>query len=450
MMHDRVQGNLIFNPVFRNPALVQKPSVASGNIADLPTLSVNPDEIPAQGDGAVVGAERGGKVPTVYSYSLGIQRELGRGMTLDIAYVGTMSRHLVTSRDINAIPYGTAFTRAAQDPGHFTDYCAAPDPGNPCVDGLPAIEPDLPAVYADAGFNFSGAYAFGHQVYTNNALVPFKGYGQIPYLRFNGNANYNSLQASFQRRFTKGLTFGAVYTWSKAMTTANTDEDTEDPFNVALDYREADFDRTHVLAANWVYELPQFTKHFGGPKWLSYVTDNFQFSGIMQYLSGSPTRLGSWSGEPGALDGGNMWGPIPYYYTLDAGQNFIVPPLASRIRGTQLRTGSMQNWDMSIFKNIPFGERYSIQLRLEAFNVFNHPNFNNRFFPTTGNNGAALNFNGPFQWFFPWQAGTATDPLPQNFTMTRGSNFGEPSDTYNSSGGPGGFRVLQLAAKFYF
>lgn len=89
----------------------------------------------------------------------------------------------------------------------------------------------------------------------------------------------------------------------------------------------------------------------------------------------------------------------------------------------------MQNWDMSLFKNIPFGERYSLQLRLEAFNAFNHPNFNDR------HTGA--NVTGP------WAYANATDP----FTITKNSDFGTFSDTYS---GAGGFRVLQLGAKFYF
>jgi len=84
---------------------------------------------------------------------------------------------------------------------------------------------------------------------------------------------------------------------------------------------------------------------------------------------------------------------------------------------------------MSLFKNIPFGERYSIQLRLEAFNVFNHPNFNDK------NYGA--NVTGPWAYTSP------TDPL----TITKNDNWGTYSDTYS---GAGGFRVLQLGAKFYF
>ena len=67
-------------------------------------------------------------------------------------------------------------------------------------------------------------------------------------------SNYNSLQVSLQRqRFSRGFTFGAVYTYSKALTTANSDQDLY-LFNALLDYREAGWNRTHVFAANYVYD----------------------------------------------------------------------------------------------------------------------------------------------------------------------------------------------------
>jgi hypothetical protein len=440
MMHDRVQGNLIYNTVFNNPAVVKTANVAAGNIANLPTMQ---SDFGAGVLGNILGADRSGQVPTVYSFSFGLQQEIAKGTTFDLAYVGTLSRHLVTSRDINAIPYGTAFTAAAQDPGNFTDYCNA-HPGV-CVNGLPPVEPNLAPAYAAAGFKYSGAYAYGHQAYSNAPLVPFKGYDQISYLKFDGTSNYNSLQASLQRRFSKGLTFGAVYTWSKALTTANSDQDTQDPFQPRLfGYRTAGWDRAHVLAANYIYDLPNVTKHFGGPTWLSYLTDNFQLSGVTQFMSGTPADLGSWNGEPGALDGGNMWGAIPYFYTVDTNGNAVLGPVGSRIRATRdrYRNGGMQNWDMSLLKNIKLGsneERY-IQLRLEAFNVFNHPNFDSR------NYGIA--FDGPWEWTYPGQAGGGSGT--PNFSIARGAGWGSNTSTLNNGGGPGGFRVLQLGAKIYF
>lgn len=420
MMHDRTQGNLIFNTVFNNPALVQTANVGAGNIADLPNSQAS------FGNGVlsnILGAARNGKVPTVYSFSLGVQHEIASGTTLDLAYVGTLSRHLVTGRDINTIPYGFAFTKAAQDP----TACG--------WNGTVGADPYLLPEYAAAGYSYSGACALGRNSYTNAPLVPYKGYGQISYLQFDGTSNYNSLQASLQRRFSKGVTLGAVYTWSKSLTTADADQDLQDAFNPrGLDYRAAGWDRTHVFAANYVYELPNVTKHFNGPKWLSYITDNFQLSGVTQFMTGTPVGLGNnWSGEPGAQTGSNMWGAIPNYYTLDHNQNPIYPTIGAPIRGTRdlLRNGGMQTWDMSLFKNIPLGssEARYLQLRLEAFNAFNHANFNDKNY--------GFSENGPWQW----QPGTP-------FSISKNANWGTYADSYGT--GPGGFRVVQLGAKLYF
>lgn len=421
MMHDRVQGNLIFNTVFNNPAVVQTASVGSGNVADLPTLQ---SSFGTGVLGNILGADRRGQVPTVYSFSLGFQHELTRGTTLDVAYVGTMGRHLVTSRDINAEPYGTLFSRAAQDPN-----CSLWN-GGP----IPAVQPGLQPQYAAAGYNFNGWCALGTAAFTSAPLVPFKGYGQIPYLEFNGTSNYNSLQVSFQRRFTRSLTFGAVYTWSKALTTANTDQDTQDTFNALLDYRRAGWDRTHVFAANYVYDLPSVTKHFGGPKWLSYITDNFQLSGITQFETGTPFDLhNSFSFPPGSITGSDQYGAIPYYYNVDNSGNPLIPPIGPPGRGRRdfFWNGGMQNWDLSLFKNIPYSsnEQRYIQLRLEAYNAFNHPNF--------------LDKNYGANWGGPWAYANPTDPL----TVTKNANWGTYSDTYS---GVGGFRVVQLGAKIYF
>jgi hypothetical protein len=441
MSHDRAQGNLIFNTVFNNPAVVQTPQVAANNLAVLPSLSGTNNSV--QGDKNIIGADRDGHVPTIYSFSFGIQHEIAEGTTIDLAYVGSLARHLITSRDINAVPFGFAFTAAAQDPNNFAGGV------------VPAVEPALPQIYADAGFDFSGAYALGHPSFTNAALVPYKGYGQIAYLGWGGTSNYNSLQASIQRRFTRGLTAGAVYTWSKALTTSSSDQDYQNPVDALIDYRAADWDRTHVFAANFVYDIPGPTKHFDGPKWLAYITDNYQLSGVVNAMTGTPRTIDNgFSFNSGALDGSNMWGPYPYYYSIDNGGNLITPTVGFPTRATRdiIRSGSLKNLDLSIFKNIPIKERYSIQLRLEAFNVLNHPNFNDKNYP--------VDINGPWQWTYPGIAGAVQGPdsgcpgvagtCNPNITISKGSNWGAPTTTYNPSGGPGGFRVVQLGAKVYF
>jgi len=422
MMHDRTQGNLIFNTVFNNPAIVETSQVGAGNIATLASSASS------FGNGVlsnVVGASKDGHVPTVYSFSLGVQRELGKGTTLDVAYVGTLSRHLITSRDINSAPYGSAFSAANQDPN-----CPAFTGGV-----VPAVQPGLQPQYAAAGYNFNGFCTFGFANFTSAYIVPYKGYGQISYLQFDGTSNYNSLQVSLQRRFSRSLTFGAVYTYSKALATANSDQDTQDPFNALLDYRATDFDRAHVFAANYVYDLPSVARHFGNAsKWLSYITDHYQLSGVTQVMTGTPVDLNSaFSFPPGSITGSDQYGAIPFYYSLDRSGNLLLPTIGAPSRGTRdtLRSGGMQNWDMSIFKNIPLGKseaRY-IQLRLEAFNAFNHPNFNDKFYDVTVTG--------------PWAYASATAPL----TISKNADWGTNKDTYT---GNGGFRVVQLGAKVFF
>jgi hypothetical protein len=231
------------------------------------------------------------------------------------------------------------------------------------------------------------------------------------------------------------LTFGATYTWSKSLTTADSDQDLQDPFNALLDYRPASWDRTQVFAANYVYDLPSVTKHFGGPKWLAYITDNYQLSGVTQFMTGTPVDFNNSFGfPPGSITGSDQYGAIPFYPSLDASGNPVVPTIGAPGRGTRdvLRNGGMQDWDMSLFKNIPLGKsevRY-LQLRLEAFNAFNHPNFSDKNYGVSATG--------------PWAYASPTDPL----TISKNSNWGTNSDTYGT--GPGGFRVLQLGAKIYF
>ncbi len=416
--HDREQGNLVFNTVFGNPELSTTPSVFNSNIANIASAA-QANSGPLNG---IYGADRSGQVPVNYSYSLGVQREVVSGLTLDVAYVGGLGRHLVTARDINTIPYGTTFTRAAQDPSQF--------PGGV----VPAVEANLPPEYAAAGYSFSGQHA-----YTQNYLSPYKGYGQMEYYKFDGTSNYNSLQVSVQRRFGRGITFGGVYTWSKTLTTSSGDESFVDPFNPRrYSYGVAGYDRRNVGAINYVYDLPSPVQRFGGPHWLSYATDNFQLSGLANLETGYPVRNALYS-PANQLTGGSQYSKTPPAYVGEDGQgNLLLPTIGQPTLGApgSIRQGQLVTWDSSIFKNFIFGSadkgRY-IQLRGEFFNVLNHPNFSGRDY---GANVTLPSYNSG--------SGTYT-PL----SIAKDTNFGQPTSAYPATG-PGGPRVMQLAAKVYF
>lgn len=413
--HDREQGNLIFNTVFGNPALVQTPTIYNSNI----------DAISARGEAAagvlngIYGADRSGQVPVTYSYSLGVQRDIFAGTTLDVAYVGDFGRHLVTARDLNTIPYGTTFTRAAQNPANFAGGV------------VPLVEPNLPPEYAAAGYSFSGKYA-----YPQNYLDPYKGFGQMEYYKFDGTSNYNSLQVSVQRRYANKLTYGGFYTWSKALTTSTADESFVDPFNPRkYSYGVAGYDRTHVAAINYVYTLPAFASALHAPHWIGYATDGFQLSGLASIQSGNPVRNAEFA-PANQLTGGSQYSKTPPYFVgVDHLGNLLLPTIGQPNLGApgSLRNPGFVTWDQSIFKNFALpGEGRYIQLRGEFFNVLNHPNFSARDY---GANVTLPSYNGN---------GTYT-PL----SVSKDSNWGQPTGTISPLS-PGGPRVIQLAAKVYF
>ncbi|MDR3762900.1 MAG: carboxypeptidase regulatory-like domain-containing protein [Acidobacteriota bacterium] len=430
LMHDRIQGNLIYNTVFSNPAIVVTPTLGAGNVSSLPSMSTSSSESPVLGN--ITGAAQNGKIPTVYQYSLGIQRELFKGTTLDVAYVGNVARHLVTQKDLNAVPYDAAFMASNQDPS-----CSLWGGG-----GTPSVQPGLQSEYAAAGFKYNGWCALGRNNYVDTPLAPYHGYATaggtqgIRYYDFDGTSNYNSLQASLQRRFSKGLTFGLAYTWSKSLGTAAGDQDVQDPVNAKVDYRAMSWDRKHVFTANYVYDIPNLSKHIREPKWLAYVTDGFQFSGVTQFMTGNPLDTSnSWSFPSGAFTGGNNWASIPYYYSFDKSGNLREPAIGAPGRATRdmFRSPNMQNWDMSLFKNIKATERVNLQLRAEMFNAFNHPNFTNKYI-------TSVSVNGPWPW------NSANTPI----TYSKNSNWGQVDNTSQIANGPGSPRVVQLGAKVIF
>jgi hypothetical protein len=85
--------------------------------------------------------------------------------------------------NLNAIPYGTTFTRAAQDPTLYTGGV------------VPAVQPNLPLAYSQAGLSFTGQNAL-----PIDYLRPYPGYADISFRAFDATSNYNSLQVSVNRR----------------------------------------------------------------------------------------------------------------------------------------------------------------------------------------------------------------------------------------------------------
>lgn len=434
--YDRIRGDLTIDAI-TNPPNVLQPTLFFGRLNDIPNL---------RGSGvraipSVIGVDPGGELPTVYTYSLGVQRNVGWSTVVDVAYVGSQARHLARQRNLNAVPYLTTFRREAQDPTRFAGGV------------VPAVEPNLPAAYSAAGFSFSGANAL-----PVDFLRPFPGYGDILYRSFDANSNYNGLQVGVTRRFKDNFTFGVAYTFSKTLTTSSDDNEITHPTDSrAYDYRLAGFDRTHVLVVNYVYNLPKGSRRLGD-NWLAKgLLDNWQLSGISQFVSGTPfelslTGLGGLGarlvGAP-TVNAGNLSGQQPRLRLIgdprmSGGTNglqinpgaFAIPAIGDigPYPRNYLRNPGWNNHDLSVFKNFPFGgegARY-LQLRFEFFNILNHTQF------TSFNGGAVTATPGSTTAVFNVRGSAACAA-----TTTLGSCFGE----FNAARDP---RIVQLAAKLYF
>ncbi len=440
--YDRVDTDRIADAI-TNPPGISQVTLSLGQLDSLAAASRS-DVVPTQSN--VVGYTREQKVPTVYSYSLGVQRDLGAGIVLDVAYVGTQSRHNPRQTDINAVPYGAMFTRQGQDPTRYGGL-------------VPVVEPNLPQAYRDAGLAFSGANALNP-----DQLRPYPGYGSMRFRSFDSRASYNSLQVALQRRFSRSFTFGLSYTLSRAKTDSAGTNDATHPFDTdAYDYALANFDRTHYLVGNYVWHLPRGGRLLGGGALARALLDNWTLSGIAWMASGNPIELGvniagvnATQRLLGTDPGGNAGGLQPRLRVAGdpeggAGESridpaaFVVPGVNDRgpYDRYYLRNPGFTNFDVSLFKNFPIGSggKRSLQLRIEAFNVFNRAQFDQLNTATNVVNGAGQTGSAIFNDYTNLRV--TSNVRPQGDTRVLGTFFGEPNRTRDP-------RIVQLGIKLYF
>ena len=404
VFYDRFQGNEAF-AMLTNPPTTFAPTLLNGFIKDIDPKNV----LLAPFNLEAFSFE--GKVATVYSYSLGVQSKLPFNLVLDTAYVGSLARHLLQRVNFNPVPYGATFLPQNQDPTK------------------------------------TGAATLGSNALSQDFLRPYQGFGNINLHQMGGTSNYNSLQTSLNRRFARGLSIGASYTWSKALTTASGDGTFNriDGNTRKANYGPADFDRRHTLAINYVYEFPHVAR-FGNHELTRALFDGWQVSGITFFQSGQPYDVGfsipgigspqlTGSYTEGArikLIGNPLTGTSNDPYNRLNPAAYTLPPVGSIGLDAPVRylqRPGINNWDMSLQKTFSFKERARLELRADAFNVFNHTQFN-------GVN-STLNFT------------SLTNATPTNLYL-------KPDGTVNNKNGFGTVsgardpRILQLVVRIQF
>ena len=299
--------------------------------------------------------------PYTERWSLGFERQLPQSTVLDVSYVGSESHKLTTIAD-----------------------------WNPRLLNGARLYP-----------NFGSAIAKTSQ----------------------GNSSYHALQARLDRRFARGFQLAVSYTWSKFLDStsegvgyqnlqqADRQNRTSIPVmqgGLKLDRGLSDFDRPQRLTIAYLWAVP-------GPRsgWWRYPLGGWSVAGITTFQSGTPFTVANGSdrnndaipadrpdiGNPGAPlnsraiiaprcstgyqnpDTGSCVSPGDVHWV--EGKGF---PNAATVGRNTLRTGGTNNFDMNLSKSIPLGETRRLELRWEALNAFNHPQFVQ--VPQTSVNGA--------------------------------------------------------------
>jgi hypothetical protein len=346
-------------------------------------------------------------------YNLGITRELSRDTVFSIGYVGSQGHRLLATRDIN---YGNPQT--CIDLQNISDLTGDASLGcgpffadssfNIAANEIPAgVTLHMPygSQAIVTGPNPTPITLVGLRKYSSPNCDPFSGIGcpsdGVPVFSsiFAQNteaaSNYNSLQASLERRLSHGLQFEVAYTFSKSIDNASSFENILKPICDRCNRALSLFDARHRIVLSYLWELP--VPRYQGFK--GKALDGWAVSGITSFQSGFPVRIQSSSDAelmnsfdfelPGKPDliaplhtfdprthGGYAFDPTSFALPVQSATSTPLQLLGSSPRTLCCGPG-INNFDFSVQKIIGIGETKHFEFRAEFFNIFNHTQFLN-------------------------------------------------------------------------
>jgi hypothetical protein len=344
LTYERIQGNDMYNgavnpPGDPNPTLngvsldnpgTQLSSGTTISAANLPVLPLG-----------VTGIANNYPTPRSSQYSLGVQQAVGTHAVLNISYVGSQGRHENYYQAVN----------------------------------LPPLS-ELPAQVASGSLSFPS--------------LTYPGIGNMR-LAFDGaNSKYNSLQTSLTGTIHHDLHLQVSYTLARAddaTTATGSGGDLNNATNPyagwRYDYGPSVYNRNNVFFANFVYDLPFFrdSNHL-----TKALLGGWQMASIITIESGAPVNIGLGGKSPSSIisnsgDRPNLTGSISYPKTvaqwftanLSAPACATGPDCYGNIGFDAVTGPGRQNWDLSLLKNFAFTEKFRVEFRAEAFNIWNHP-----------------------------------------------------------------------------
>lgn len=297
------------------------------------------------------------KPAQVQSFSLSLQREVIPNAIFELAYVGSLGRDLRVNIDNNqpkpvTTPYLSSCLPAGQSASSSYDY-------DPCINtGL----------------------------YSEDFFRPYQGYSSLSQYAYAGNTNYNSLQSAFRYRH-KNFETTVNYTFSKGLGDGNDkgtgdfrsqSNSTQDSYHISKEYGVSNFDRTHIFNGNVIYNLPFFAdsgsllarQALGGWSFSTIVIAQSGFA-LTPTLAQPNTGLASRPNQVGAI---HISGNRQSHFNADA---FAIPAYGffGNASPGDIRGPKDVAVNSALYKTFKFTERLNFEFRAEAFNLFNHPNF---------------------------------------------------------------------------
>lgn len=298
--------------------------------------------------------------PQALEYDMTVQQQFGAGTVFSMSYLASQSRELPNFVDVNLVNTPALNNNSANGTGYTTVNYTVSGPSGKAASGNTCGPLACNSTYAA-------------KVYNGYANTKF---AAITDIKSNINASYNALVFEVANHSFKYADFDAHYTWSHALD-YNQNESTQASINVPLDpnsslrsqYGNSSFNVPNRFVA---YAVLKYPKHFTGIT--SSVLDGWNLNPLVQLQNGLPYSI-STSGYGSSAAEAAGWNGT-------GGTAFV--PVTGRNTLTLRRD---EDFDVRAEKQFQYGDRYSLQLLGECFNVFNHENY-------TGVNSTAYTFGG--------------------------------------------------------
>jgi hypothetical protein len=384
--------------------------------------------------------------PTTHSFSVSYARRIPWQQVVEVAYVATRGRDLVSRSNGNVMPYGVMSS------GTFN--------------GVDMSVPINRVAVASVSNNLA-------------SFRPFNALAGITTYDYRGVSDYNSMQVTLSRQTGKRLQYFVAYTFAKAKGTLGDDYSTLDPYDPSRTYGRLRSDRTHILNVSWNAFLPDGARGSLDNAVMRGALNGWQVSGISTLASGIPVSLqftgdaalpaiaaayfgtadvvGPSNAQGGGGTTGNALAPVypcdPRLDGVDVNEKILdlncigVPSFGEKgdlIPPYNIRTPTRMNHDLTLFKNFQIHGEQKFQFRVGFFNLFNQAFANTNIggdIDVTLDTRCNVRANAP-----DGTGGTQNvcDPT-QGFTYTP-----QTVDNFGKIHLKRGHRVIEFVFKYYF